>query len=425
MPHLVNKYLSALVFILALGSCRKQYDVVSPDTRWDLFESASALRLSSNAGMRLEGVYALSAGNERFGNDAVLKTSYVAHGTDTTFYLSLFCQKDISYLVLEGKRIDSTILLNGYWRRMEGTETGAVRLTIRDSTGGRYGLGGSAAHTIIIDGIYSEGTEPPARPISLRYQRPLYNAHPLEIVVHRGGGQTGDLLPASENSAEIIPYAAPFGATGIEIDVRLTSDGVPVLYHDVALSERLIKKNGMVGPIENYSYAQLTGLVRLIRNSEKIPTLREALEVVVTQTPIRFVWLDTKYNGDLQLLRTIQQEYMQRAAALGKPLEILIGIPNQEVLDRFKQLPDFRNVPSVCEMEPSDVRDINAHVWGPRWTLGLQNNEVAAVQAEGRRAFVWTLDLQQNIDLFLTQGRFDGILTDYPSAVAYSYYVQQ
>lgn len=425
MYHLVKKLRlpALLLLVLAALSCRRQYEVQQPSTAWDLFDAAT-LPLPAGAGARLEGVYNFGEGSDRFGTDAVLKWSYRADGADTSYTLSVFCQKAVTYMLLRGKRVDSTLLFSGYWRSLDGTATGAVRLAINAGSGGRFVLGGAPA-AVLPEGVYGEGTDVPTQPLRLSYDRPLYSGRPLEIVVHRGGAQTADLPPASENSAEIIPYASLFGATGIEIDVRLTSDGVPVLYHDVSLSERLIVKNGMVGPIENYSYAQLHNLVRLIRNGEHIPTLREALEAVVTKTPIRFVWLDTKFHGDLQLLHSLQQEFMARAAALGKPLEILIGIPDQTVLDNFKNLPGYQNIPSVCELDPEKVQEVNARLWGPRWTLGLQNDEVAAVQAQGRRAFVWTLDLPDNIRLFVREGRFNGILTDYPTAVAYTYYAQR
>ena len=53
-----------------------------------------------------------------------------------------------------------------------------------------------------------------------------------------------------------------------------------------------------------------------------------------------------------------------------------------------------------------------------------KNAEVEALQAEGRRAFVWTLDVSGYIRQFVRDGRFDGILTNYPSLVAYHYYAQ-
>jgi glycerophosphoryl diester phosphodiesterase len=207
--------------------------------------------------------------------------------------------------------------------------------------------------------------------------------------------------------------------------VRLTSDGVPVLFHDDNLSERLIQKNGMVGPVENYTYGQLYDLVRLIRGGEHIPTLRQALETALYQTPIRFIWLDTKFHGNMQILRDLQAEYLQKAATIGRQLKIVIGIPDTEVQDRFVQLPGYQNIPSVCELDPSIAASLNSQIWAPRWTLGLQNDEVSAVHGQGRKAFVWTLDVPENINEYLNSGSFDGILSDYPSSVAYYYYVRQ
>lgn len=218
--------------------------------------------------------------------------------------------------------------------------------------------------------------------------------------------------------------ASRFGATGIEIDVRFTSDGVPILFHDATLNERQIQKNGMIGPIEKYSYAQLNSLVRLIKG-ERIPTLREALDAVLYSTPLKYVWLDTKFTGSMQKELDIQLEYLQKAAAMGRDLNISIGIPDEDVQNNFLKLPNYKNLASVCELTPEDVVKTNAKIWAPRWTLGLQKDEVAKMHAAGRKAFVWTLDVPENIKIYFNQGQFDGILSNYPSSVAFYYYAKQ
>ena len=378
-------------------------------------------------GQKMEAIYAIADGSSQFGTEAAVKWTYTATGSDTTYHLSFFCEKEVSYFICEGKRVDSSILLNGYWRRMIGTETGRVRLTITKEEGGAKILNAlplSASDNITITGVYGEGEAVPDLPIQLQKTRPLFNATPFEIIAHRGGGRTSDILPASENSVEIIRLASRFGATGVEIDVRITSDGVPILYHDATLNERLIQKNGMLGPIENYSYAQLNALVRLI-NGERIPRLQDALNTIVYSTPLRYVWLDTKYVGSLQKVRDLQLEFLQKATAIGRKVNIAIGLPDKASLESFKKLPNYQFIPSVNELTREEVKEVNSPIWAPRFTLGLQNAEVAAVQAEGRKVFVWTLDLPNSINDFLTNGRFDGILSNYPSAVAYNYYAKQ
>lgn len=271
--------------------------------------------------------------------------------------------------------------------------------------------------------LFGDGENVPEKKVVFRYDRPLHNRNNFQILAHRGGGRTSDLIDVSENSVELIKKSAQFGSTGVEIDVRLTSDGVPILYHDNTINIRLIQFNGMVGPIENYSYAQLSGLARLI-HGEKIPTLREALDAVVYNTRLEFVWLDTKYAGDMQILRDIQSEYLQKAAAAGRTLDILIGLPTDDQLNGLLALPDYTTIPSLCELTLEDVRMVNAKVWAPRWTMGTQNSEVAQMHAEGRRVFTWTMDVPVYIDDFINQGDFDGILSNYPSIVAYHEYIK-
>lgn len=413
--------------LLFLLSCRKQYQAPVPSLSWDDFDSPAALSLSNRAGLNMQGVYSLQSGSPYFGANAAAKWSYTAEGSDTTYNLSFFCEKDASYFICEGKQKDSVILLNGYWRRLVGTETGRIQLTIDKAAGGAKILSSDTllpTDKITITGNYGNGEAEPTLPIQLNYTRPLYNAKHLEIAVHRGGGRTSDLLPASENSVEIVKLASRFGATGIEIDMRLTKDGVPIIYHDGTLNERLIQKNGMVGPIEDYTYDQLYTLVRLI-NGEHIPTLREVLTTVVYNTPLQFVWLDTKYYGDMKIERDMQTEFMQKAAAIGRTLNIYIGIPDRDVLTNFKKLSGYQNIPSVNELSRDEVAEVHSAIWGPRFTLGLQNTEVGEEQAQGRKAFVWTLDEPQDIQEFINNGRFDGILSNYPSAVAYFYYAKQ
>lgn len=222
----------------------------------------------------------------------------------------------------------------------------------------------------------------------------------------------------------MIKLASRLGATGVEVDVRFTKDGVPIIYHDNTLNERLIQKNGLVGDIETYTYPQLSGMVRLL-DGQKIPTLMEALDAVVDHTNLSFVWLDTKYVSNMETIQAIQATYRQRAAQRGRTLEIIIGLPSQTAVDLYRTLPNRDNTPALCELDTSLVRSLNARIWAPRWTLGPQTEEVRAMQAEGRRVFVWTLDEPNFIEEFINQGRFDGILSNYSSVVAYYHYVGQ
>lgn len=414
--------LFSLVFLFCWG-CRKEYEAPVP---YAFANTPGAGQFTTPVRQAMEGVYGVTDGSGQFGEQVALKWTYVLSGTDTTHYLSIFTGTDVGYFNLEGVPASDTLALAGYWRKLVNTETGRTRLAVRTKRNGRlqrYSGRLAAGDTLVLDGLYGSRAAEPSQKLTLTYRRPL-NPNPFAILAHRSGGRTSDLLSVSENSIEMIKLASRLGATGIEIDVRYTKDGIPILYHDNSLNLRLIQKNGLDGAIEKYTYKQLQTMVRLI-NGERIPTLEEALETVLTNTTLNFVWLDTKYIGPMDKVQAIQQTFRQRAIAARRDLRIVIGLPTQDAVDAYLALPNKDNTPILCELDTAITRNLNARIWAPRWTLGPQTAEVLAMKAENRTVFVWTLDEPKFIEQFINEGRFDGILSNYSPVVAYYHYVGQ
>jgi glycerophosphoryl diester phosphodiesterase len=95
----------------------------------------------------------------------------------------------------------------------------------------------------------------------------------FEIVAHRGApqGVPENTLPAFERALEL-------GADAIEMDVRLTKDGVPLIFHNFYLDGA----TNASGPIFGHTFAQLREL-ELVGGGEypdghRIPSFREVLE---------------------------------------------------------------------------------------------------------------------------------------------------
>ncbi len=413
------------VFLVVLYSCKKEEDLFVPELDWDLFNSPDAVALNDSVQKSLEGVYEIGNGADIFGNNAVVIWSYIIEGNENIHHISIFCQKDIIYFILQAKELNGSILLSGYWRRMLSNETGVARITISPENGADILLNNNkpTEGSVVLEGLFGTGQTLPDKTVTFTFLRPLKQSVPLRALAHRGGGRTFDLLPASENSIEIIKMAPRFGATGVEIDVKLTKDGIPVLYHDNTLNDRLIQKCGLYGPIEDYNFAQLSAIVRL-KNGEKIPKLEDVLSAIIYQTQLEVVWLDIKYNGSLLSVYQLQEEFTQKAQAANRQVEILIGIPDEDVFNNFKELPNYNAIPSLCELSPDMAREINAEVWAPRWTSGLQNSEVMQMQAENRRVYTWTLDVPAYVQQFINEGNFDGILSNFPSQLAYYKYAK-
>jgi glycerophosphoryl diester phosphodiesterase len=98
---------------------------------------------------------------------------------------------------------------------------------------------------------------------------------PFEIVAHRG-------IPteAPENTIASFQRALELGADAIELDVRLTADKIPVVYHYFYLQEN----TSASGPIFDYSLQQLRDVQVFCKNNPiaeagHISTLSEILEM--------------------------------------------------------------------------------------------------------------------------------------------------
>ena len=86
-----------------------------------------------------------------------------------------------------------------------------------------------------------------------------------KIFAHRGASGY-----APENTLEAFALAITQGADGIELDVQLTKDGIPVVIHDETI-DRVTEKTGFV---KDYTLKELKELTVLGINSRNIPHQR-------------------------------------------------------------------------------------------------------------------------------------------------------
>jgi glycerophosphoryl diester phosphodiesterase len=104
-------------------------------------------------------------------------------------------------------------------------------------------------------------------------QRPNLN---VQTNAHRGGG-----LYAPENTLASIEAAVARGATWVELDVRYTADGVPVVFHD----ETVDRTTNGTGLLEDFTLAELQALdagswFGAAFAATTVPTLEQALALM-------------------------------------------------------------------------------------------------------------------------------------------------
>jgi glycerophosphoryl diester phosphodiesterase len=95
----------------------------------------------------------------------------------------------------------------------------------------------------------------------------VFVATPL-IIAHRGAS-----VELPENTLAAFKRAVALEADGIELDVRITADGVPVVFHDSALR----RLTGLRGSIARQTWRELSAA--RVRGKESIPRLVDVLRL--------------------------------------------------------------------------------------------------------------------------------------------------
>ncbi len=128
------------------------------------------------------------------------------------------------------------------------------------------------------------------------WQKPEKSPHMGVLYAHRGLHDNHSDAP--ENSMAAFRKAVEAGY-GIELDVQLTKDGVPVIFHDFTL-DRIC---GVAGRVDAYTYEELQRFT-LLQSEEKIPKLEDFLAMVAGKVPL-IVELKVEWT-DLSLCPVVQ-----------------------------------------------------------------------------------------------------------------------
>lgn len=400
--------------MLTLAACKKEaLELYIPSKSFFYVNASNSF--SHNTRKAAEGIYTVKKGIDFLGSQVVIIWS--------CNYFSIFTGSNTVYLVCKPIVKDSAIAFEGYWKSAQKTNSGKVFLNISTTEGATELLNGNRQKSIVIGGFYGQNNENPLNELVLEFDHPIRTSgEKFWIIAHRGGGRNLDNLAASENSLDIIKSAEAFGANSIEIDVQQTKDSIPVLFHDEKMSKRLINEDLFIGKISDYTFPQLRTFCTL-KDGQKIPTLKEALQLIVDSTELNLVWLDMKGNGMMNRVADIQEFYIDYAKTKSRELEIIIGLPDEKMLKEYLNLTDMSNHPALCEFyDDTLITTKSIIIWSPRWSLGLQDENVKSIHELNKRAFVWTIDQSNLIIKYLNKSSFDGILSNYPSVVAYEYY---
>lgn len=229
------------------------------------------------------------------------------------------------------------------------------------------------------------------------------------IIAHRGAS-----IEAPENTLAAIARAAERGAGGVELDVAISADGVPVILHDDTLDRTT---NGR-GPIIDQPYPALAALdagawFSAEFHGERVPTLAAAAALILDR--------DMALNLEIKPPPGHDKETAERAIAVLTACwpsygRLLISSFSVEALKEARDLAPHWPRGLITGAPPADWRDVmkslgcvSLHCSASSVTPSL----VEEVHKEGYRLLVWTVNEASKARKFFASG-VDGIITDDP-----------
>jgi glycerophosphoryl diester phosphodiesterase len=404
--------------ILLFGACIK--DKFTPLPEYSTGNLDNTIPFDTAYKSSFEGIYELTEGNDLFGQQFV--------GLWKNGLLCLFGQKDGKFINLQVgyNPTDSSFRMSGLWHDPIQPQQGQIQFTIAKADGVDSVFNHKSKGIILRGNMENDVT----KSITISYKRPFSTSvlsRYFAITAHRCGGRNSDNLPYAENSLNLAKHVEQFGATGVELDIRLTKDKVPIIYHDADINTRLTLKSPLVGDIHQFNADFLRAYIRLV-DGQFIPTLDEMLTTLIDSTNIQNVWMDCKDGGEdsfFYYVMPVFQKAVAHAQSINRNVSILFGMPIEGAYNNFMAYPNHQSVPSLCELSIDKAISAGSRVYAPRWTLGILDQETQEAHANNIRVVTWTLDDPVGMQNVITKSQYDGILTNYPSMLTYEFYSQE
>lgn len=201
-----------------------------------------------------------------------------------------------------------------------------------------------------------------------------------------------------ENSRAAIAAAIAHGY-GIEIDLQLSADDRPMVFHDYEL-DRL---TAMSGPVRGHSEKELAA-IRLSEGDEGIPTFEEVLALVAGQVPL-LVELKDQDGAMGGNVGALEAAVAMAVMAYAGPLALMSFNPHS-VARLAELVPDVPRGLTTCAYNVADwplPAETCAHLAGiPDYARvgasfishdmrDLANARVAELKAEGAAVLCWTV----------------------------------
>lgn len=244
----------------------------------------------------------------------------------------------------------------------------------------------------------------------------------VHYVAHRGGSAL-----APENTLAAFRNALRYPIKAIELDVQMSRDGKAVVFHDETI-ERLTEGRGNMLDLD---FAYLRGLNAAAHfqggwpEAQRIPTLREALEVAKGHVQVSIEIKQSKRDGVYGRYPGIAEAVIEEVRAMDMLDRVLVMSFDWGVLPLVRALEPGITLGALVSNDTYDLRgagalerlveEVRANGWN--W-INLDcrlctSDMPPKVHAAGLRLGLWTVNTLRNMRRFAAMG-IDSLTTDHP-----------
>ncbi|WP_226065194.1 glycerophosphodiester phosphodiesterase family protein [Kaistella polysaccharea] len=223
-----------------------------------------------------------------------------------------------------------------------------------------------------------------------------------QIIAHRGFWQTNP--PTTENSLQALKNAQILNIYGTEFDVRMSKDGVLLIYHDEYFYNLEISET---------NFADLEKLK--LQNGENLPTLKEYLEkgkeypslkLMIELKPIK--WKNKENDLVHKAVQWVKKFQLQsQCEFISFSLNICEQIKKEE--------PDFKVFYLNGELSPLEIKEKRFDGIDYHYSIFLKNPTwISEAKTLGLITNSWTVNNPEIFEELKKQG-IDFITTDIPN----------
>ena len=227
-------------------------------------------------------------------------------------------------------------------------------------------------------------------------------------------GHRGASGYAPENTLEAFELAAKMGADGVELDVHLTRDGIPVVTHD----ERVERVSNGTGRVAEMTLKELKALRFNRTHPEypfaRIPTLQEVFDLLRPTT----LGINIELKNSLIDYPGLEEKVIDLAAKGFDLKRVIFSSFSHRSMVRVKEADQSLTCGLLYEasmIRPWDyARRLGMDALHPHYSeVLLPGGECAQAHREGIRVHTWTVNDPEDMAAVMREGA-DVLITNVP-----------